>query len=209
MTAVIAHRGASTDAPENTLAAFRLAWEQGADAVEMDLWPTRDGRIAVIHDADLRRVGSSRRKVSALEASELKTFDVGAWKDAHWAGERVPLLDEVLATVPQTGRVFLELKGGSEMLPELSQCIGQSGLDASQISIIAFKRPLLLASKKLLPDVERVWVIGRPSSLSFGEVVKAAVGSGLDGLDFSASWPLDRSRVEEAHRARLKVYVWT
>ncbi len=209
MTTVIAHRGASADAPENTLSAFRLAWKQGADAVEMDLWPTRDGRIAVIHDADLRRVAGSRSKVSALDASELKKFDVGAWKDEQWAGERVPLLDEVLSSVPETGRVFLELKGGPDMLPELKRCIARSGLGAARICIIAFDRRLLMESKKLLPEVEHAWVIDRPLILSFVEVVKAAASSGLDGLDFEASWPLDRARVDEAHRAGLKVYIWT
>ncbi len=209
MTAVIAHRGASADAPENTLAAFRVAWEHGADAVEMDLRLTRDGRIAVIHDADLRRVAGSRSKVSALDASELKKFDVGAWKDVQWAGECVPLLDEVLAQVPPTGRVFLELKGGPDMLPELKRCIARSGLEASRICVIAFEHQLLLQSKKLLPEVEHAWVIGRPSFFSFGEVMKAAASSGLDALDLKASWPLDRARVEKAHRAGLKIYVWT
>jgi glycerophosphoryl diester phosphodiesterase len=62
---IIAHRGASYDAPENTLAAARLAWAQGADALELDLHLTRDGRLAVIHDNDLQRVAGDPRLVAA------------------------------------------------------------------------------------------------------------------------------------------------
>ncbi|WP_075086843.1 glycerophosphodiester phosphodiesterase family protein [Verrucomicrobium spinosum] len=74
---IIAHRGASADAPENTLAAFRLAWEQRADAVEMDLRLTRDHQVAVIHDADLRRVAGDSHKVAAMDAVDLVQIQTG------------------------------------------------------------------------------------------------------------------------------------
>lgn len=209
MTAVIAHRGASSDAPENTLAAFRLAWEQKADAVEMDLRLTRDGCIAVIHDEDLLRVAGLAHKVSELDAAELKSFDVGRWKGERWSGERVPLLDEALAAVPGAGGVLLELKGGSEMLPELKRCIVQSGLDPSRVCIIAFDRTLLVESKKLLAGVKHAWVIDRTSPCSFDEMIEQGSSSGLDALDLEAPWPLDQTRVDGAHRAGLKIYVWT
>src|SRR5205085_3299316 len=87
---IVGHRGASADAPENTLAAFRLAWEQGADAIEMDLRLTRDGRIVVFHDEDLRRVAGTKNKVKVedLTSEELARFDVGSWKGERWEGER-------------------------------------------------------------------------------------------------------------------------
>jgi len=209
MTRVIAHRGASGDAPENTLAAFRLAWEQNADAVEMDLRPTRDGRIAVIHDADLLRVSGVAAKVAAMDSAELTSLDVGIWKGERWRGERVPLLPEALAVVPATGGAFLELKGGSEMLPELKRCVAGSGLYPSRVWIIAFDRMLLVESKRLLPEAGHAWVIDQKSLRSFDGLIEEALSRGLDALDLKASWPLDQERVAAAHRAGLKVFVWT
>ena len=77
---IIAHRGASADAPENTLAAMKLAWAQGADAIEMDLWLSHDGKIIVFHDATTKRFEGAARKVSDLTLEEARQLDVGAWK---------------------------------------------------------------------------------------------------------------------------------
>lgn len=209
MTRVIAHRGASSDAPENTLAAFRLAWEQKADAVEMDLRPTRDGHIAVLHDGNLLRVSGVAAEVAAMDSAEIKSLDVGSWKGERWRGERVPLLSEALAAVPGAGDVFLELKGGSEMLPELKRCVVGSGLYPSRVWIIAFDRMLLVESKRLLPEAGHAWVVDQKPLRSFDGLIEESLSRGLDALDLKTSWPLDQERVAAAHRAGLKVYVWT
>lgn len=115
MTVVIAHRGASADAPENTLAAFELALGQGADRVEVDVQRTADGALILLHDADLRRttdVPAARAAdpVGAFTLDELRALDAGAWFDARFAGERIPTLDELLALVRGRAGVHLELK---------------------------------------------------------------------------------------------------
>ncbi|MDA1056051.1 MAG: glycerophosphodiester phosphodiesterase family protein, partial [Planctomycetota bacterium] len=79
---IIAHRGGSHDAPENTLAAFRLAFEQGADGIEGDFYLTRDNRIVCIHDADTKRVADKTLVVAESSLAELKRLDVGSWKGA-------------------------------------------------------------------------------------------------------------------------------
>src|SRR5262245_65624278 len=96
---IIAHRGASHDAPENTLAAVRLAWEQGADAVEVDVQLSKDGKLVVIHDDNTKRSGGFARKVRAQTLDELRRLDVGRWKGKRWAGEKIPTLDVVLEAV--------------------------------------------------------------------------------------------------------------
>src|SRR6478672_5367982 len=103
---IIAHRGASFDAPENTLAAIRLGWDQGADGVEFDVRLSRDGQIVVIHDADTRRVANVDRLVSDQTVDELRQLDVGRWKGPQFAGERIPTLAEVLAIVPAGKTAF-------------------------------------------------------------------------------------------------------
>jgi glycerophosphoryl diester phosphodiesterase len=107
---VLGHRGASADAPENTLAAFRLAMDQGADGVELDVWRCATGEVVVAHDEDLVRVGGSPLRIPDAPLAALRAVDVGAWKDRRFAGERIPLLSEVLEALPGA-IVNVELKG--------------------------------------------------------------------------------------------------
>src|SRR5690606_25135252 len=97
---VIAHRGASHDAPENTLAAVNLAWEMGADAVEFDVHLTSDGHLVSIHDKDTKRVAGTKKVVAETTLAEVQELDVGTWKDGAFAGETSPSIDAVLATIP-------------------------------------------------------------------------------------------------------------
>lgn len=97
---VIAHRGASGHAPENTLAAFRMARELGADGVELDVRLTRDGEVVVFHDENLRRVARREAPIHALTLTELRRLDVGGWFHAAFGGERVPTLAEVFDAIP-------------------------------------------------------------------------------------------------------------
>src|SRR5512145_1466819 len=115
---VFGHRGASAEAPENTLAAFRLAVERGADGVELDVWRCASGELVVAHDDDLRRVGGSPLVVRKAPLAALRAVDVGSWKGERFRGERVPLLDEVLEAVP-SGLVNVELKSARFTLPDL------------------------------------------------------------------------------------------
>lgn len=206
---IIAHRGASEDAPENTLDAFRLAWEQGADAIELDLRMTRDGRIAVLHDADLRRVAGDARTVNQLTSAELKELNAGRGKNWRWAQAKVPLLDEVLEEVPAGKTVFLEIKEGSAMLPVLRRVIEAGNLAGSRITLLCFDRTVLSAAKKQIPAADAAWVVDYPSVLGFERLVSTAVSLRLDAIDVSVSWPIDERRVARAHEAGLKVYVWT
>src|SRR5262249_52335116 len=130
---IIAHRGASLDAPENTLASARLGWEQGADAVEVDVRQSRDGHIVVIHDAHTRRTARVRKRVRAHSLAELRALDVGRWKHRHFAGERIPTLNEVIETVPPGKRLFVEIKSGPECLPQFVDTVKRSGKAPSQI----------------------------------------------------------------------------
>jgi glycerophosphoryl diester phosphodiesterase len=110
---VIAHRGASALAPENTLGAVRLAWELDADAVEVDVHLSANGQLVVIHDETLTRTAGRGERVSDLSDAELSRVDVGSWFGTKWASERVVTLREVLATVPDGKRLFVELKCGT------------------------------------------------------------------------------------------------
>lgn len=107
---VIAHRGASGEAPENTLAAFQLALEQGCDAIELDIHLSADGQLIVCHDDDIRRTTSGEGLIGKMTADELKQFDAGIKFHETYAGETIPLLDEVFDLVPDHIVINVEIK---------------------------------------------------------------------------------------------------
>jgi glycerophosphoryl diester phosphodiesterase len=110
---VIAHRGFSGSAPENTLAAFRKAIEAGSDMIELDVRLSRDREAMVIHDETLDGTTTGKGKVVDLTLKELKQLDAGSWFNAQFSGERIPILREVLALSKGHILVNIELKTGS------------------------------------------------------------------------------------------------
>jgi len=157
---VIGHRGASADAPENTLAAFNLAWERGADGVEGDFYLSSDGHIVCIHDRDTERVSGLKYKVSETSFADLRKLDVGTWKDEKWQGEKIPTLEEVLATVPTGKKLFVELKVGPEIVKPLERVLAASSLRPEQIIIISFNEETIQACEKLMPHLRSHWLTG-------------------------------------------------
>ena len=110
---VIAHRGASGHAPENTLAAFKRAVALGATFIETDLQLTRDSRLVAMHDATVNRTTNGQGKVHDLTLMELRRLDAGSWFGSEFAGERIPTMDDILEFSKKHDVVFyLELKPG-------------------------------------------------------------------------------------------------
>lgn len=107
---IIAHRGTSSEAPENTLAAFRLALEQGCNAIELDIHLSADRRVIVCHDATIDRTTNGSGAIAEMTAEELQRYDAGSWYGKSFAGERLPLLDEVLDLVPASVGINIEIK---------------------------------------------------------------------------------------------------
>jgi glycerophosphoryl diester phosphodiesterase len=212
---IIAHRGASYDAPENTLRAMKLAWEQQADAIELDLWLSQDGRIVVMHDADTKRVGGPARRIAEQTWAELQQLDVGAWKDPRFQGERVPALAAILATIPAGRRAVLEIKCGPEILPELSRVLAESGKTPAQIAIIAFDFKTLRRSKEKLPQFPHYWLHGYKQDQKTGRfpelapILARAQAAKFDGLDLHFDWPMDAAFVAKLRAAGMKLVVWT
>ena len=207
---IIAHRGASADAPENTLAAFNLAWEQGADAIECDVQLSKDNVLMVIHDDDTRRTTGNRGKVSLQTSQALNSMDAGRWKHARWDGETLPTLAAVLASVPEGKRIFVEIKAGSEALDPLVSSLESSSLAASQTLLISFDAVLIEALRRRLPDRPAGWIVDRPwKAPRFEKVIQRAQAAGIPNLCFSVAWPLTASMVNTLHEAGLGVYIWT
>lgn len=120
---VIAHRGASAAAPENTIAAFERALADGADAIELDVHLSRDDHPVVIHDGTLERTTNGSGPVRAHSMRELKRLDAGAWHGPAFAGQRLQTLQEVLERFRGRTRFWIELKGGSDLYPDIEERI--------------------------------------------------------------------------------------
>lgn len=121
-----AHRGASADAPENTLAAFDLAVEQGAELIEFDVHRSLDGGLVVIHDSDLRRVTGASGLVGERTIAQLRDLDAGSWKGERWAGERIPTLDQVLDRYGAAVLLNVEIKAGKRPYPGIAAQVAQA-----------------------------------------------------------------------------------
>jgi glycerophosphoryl diester phosphodiesterase len=216
-TGIIAHRGASADAPENTLASFRLGYAQQADADELDIHLTADGHIVVSHDYDTARTTGVARPVAAQTLEELRALEAGQW--GQWKGspfaEKIPLLAEVLTLVPADRRLFIEIKVGPEILPELDRVLRASSVSPHQLSIISFNLEVARAAKRLLPVREVCWLHGYDQDRETGrfpeidDLIGRTAEAGLDGLDLHWKFPIDAAFAAKVHAAGLKLYTWT
>lgn len=208
---IIAHRGASHDAPENTLAAVRLGWEQGADGVEIDAHLTRDGEVVAIHDPTLLRTTGRDANVDALTLAEIGGLDAGVWKGAAWRGERVPALRDVLAAVPAGKRLFIELKEAPGLVRALRQVIGQGPVEQERIVLISFDGPALSQARQALPKCRTLFLAdtpaGEPGNLP--ALIRYCHAERFDGLDVSTGWPISAAMVGCLHAAKLDLHVWT
>jgi len=212
---IIAHRGASYDAPENTLPAVELAWEQGADAVEVDVFLTKDGQVVAIHDEDTKRTGGVDKKVEDQTLAELKALDVGSWKDKKFAGTRIPTLEEVLATVPTGKGLVVEIKDDDAILPELERAMGRSGKRA-QVTLISFGYGVMREAKRRMPDVPCYWLYGFSvgERLRYGNpgpdrLVALAKAAGLDGLDVNYKGAFGADLPKKLADEGMKLLVYT
>jgi glycerophosphoryl diester phosphodiesterase len=205
---IIAHRGASHLAPENTLASVELAWRLGADAVEVDVHLTRDGRIVAIHDPTTDRTAGIRFEIATTHSSHLRRLDVGRHKHPRFAGERIPYLEEVLQTVPPGRQLFVEIKCGPQILPPLVETVARSG-KRLQIVLIGFDLGTIETAKKMMPDVPVYWLCDKRLLLSYGRpLAERAKAGSVDGLDVHWSG-LTRQFIRAVKTTGLQLYIWT
>jgi glycerophosphoryl diester phosphodiesterase len=153
---VLGHRGASADAPENTLAAFRLAMAQGADGVELDVWRCGTGEVVVFHDEDTARTCGASLLVPDAPLRALRALDAGAWKGARLGGERIPLLAEVLEALPGAV-VNVELKArAGRPDPALGQAVARLIVEAraeERVVVSSFDFRLLAGFRRAAPGI--------------------------------------------------------
>ena len=210
---IVAHRGASRDAPGNTIPAFQLAWEQGADAIEADFHLSKDGEIVCFHDADTERVAGTQLVVRQSTLAELKQLDVGASHGAAFNGTRIPTIAEVFATIPQGKKIFIEVKCGAEIIPTLLNEIDQSGLTQEQIVVISFNKQVIQQLKIKAPQYKASWLCSFKKQKtgeitpSLATVLKTLKQIQADGLSSNTAVPA--SVIEAVSQQGYEWHVWT
>jgi glycerophosphoryl diester phosphodiesterase len=210
---IVAHRGASKDAPENTLPAFKLAWEQGADAIEGDFHLTKDGCIVCIHDDNTKKVSNENLVVRQVTLAELRRLDVGENHGKAFKGTVIPTLAEVFSTVPDKKKIYIEIKCGVEIITPLFKHIKVSELNKEQIVIISFNKEVIKAFKEIAPQYSAYWLcsfkknrIGgvSPSLKSTLDTLKSIQADGL-----SSNYAIPESFVQVIEEQGFEWHVWT
>jgi glycerophosphoryl diester phosphodiesterase len=199
---IIAHRGSSAIAPENTLASFRLAAEQHTDFIELDVQESADGQVLVVHDSDLMKMGGNSTKIWDGSAANLRSVDIGSSKDPRYSAERVPTLAEALEACKGRCRVIVELKsyGHDQKLEErVAAVVEQAGMENDCI-FMSLDRDMVRKMKALRPS----WRVGQLVAKAIGDLTELKA----DFLAVEVRMA-SRSFVKSAHDAGQDVYVWT
>ncbi len=210
---IIAHRGASHDAPENTLPAFELAWKQGADGIEGDFHLTADKKIVCIHDFDTKRVSGEKLIISQTNLADLQRLDVGSWKSPQWKDVRMPTLDDVLKTVPEKKKIFIEIKSNQEIIPFLIESLKKSNLPREQIVIISFNQKVISTIREQAPDLVANWLTAfhnkSPLSPSVDEIGKTLMQLRASGIGIQADARVDHPFAQNILQQGHGLHVWT
>lgn len=220
---IIAHRGASALAPENTLAAFQRAIDDGAEGIELDVRLAKDGVPVVIHDAKLYRLGQTKGRVSDFTSEELQTLDVGSWfnaKNPHrsveiFSEETVPTLTQLLNFLKDfKGLVYIELKCKESEIEQLvkavCQIISKTPL-LPNILVKSFKLEVIPNVRRHCPEVKTVALFA-PKVMTIlrkeKRLVNIASELGADGISLHFSL-CTRKLMEKAAKKNLMVTIWT
>jgi glycerophosphoryl diester phosphodiesterase len=217
---IVAHRGASYDAPENTLSAFRLALEQGADGIEGDFYVTRDNQVVCLHDKDTKRTAGKKLDVAKSTLAELRSLDYGVWKGPKFAGEPIPTFDEVLNLLPPGKLFVIELKTGPEIVPLIKKRLEADSKNRkdSDFLFISFHADTIAKCKELLPSIRAHWLTGFKTDKQTGvctpdaaTICRTVEEIGADGVGMQGN----RQQVGQEFVSDLKTggcrefHVWT
>ncbi len=219
---VIGHRGYCHLAPENTLPSFELALAAGADLIELDCRPSRDGILVVIHDRELDRTTDSRRRwkqrhvpVQSRPATELQSLDAGSWFDQKFAGTKIPLLSEALETIQAKSITLIERKAGSPA--DLSRLLREKHL-INHVVVQSFDWEFLRQFHELEPD-QVLGALGPPTRFADGKkpprISKKLDTRWLDELAKTGArivvWNrrVSKRAVQAAQQRGLRVWIYT
>lgn len=223
MPLIIAHRGASKHAPENTFAAFKRAVEAGADGIELDVRLAKDGVAVVFHDSSLKRIAGRKGKIAHYTSTELGTLDAGSWFNRHapkladpeYKNESVPTLAETLEFLKGfKGLIYIELKCKEADAQRLAKAVCGvicSSKLLSQIVVKSFKLNAIPYVKRFCPSV-RTAALFAPKIKNIlrkdKHLLNLAEEAGADEISLHYTLAT-RKLMKKAAKRNLRVIIWT
>lgn len=217
---LVAHRGNSSVAPENTMAAFRSAWENDIWAIEVDVYPTADNIIVCNHDGTLKRVsgGVSDQPIKEMTLAEIQQFDVGSFKGEQFKGEISPTLEDVFAEMPKDSKMFLEIKAWNEDYPfVLVDLLKKYDIPQENVSVISFSANALKLLNEKTPGFKTSYLMGIGSKkdnpdevrITAEELIALLTDLGVTGVDACGFEHVDAEYVQKIHDAGFEFHAWT
>lgn len=211
---IVGHRGASFTAPENTVPAIHMAWREGADGVEIDVRVTRDGRVVLMHDDDIRRTTSGQGRVAELSWDAIRLLDAGSWKDPKWRAATIPQLRDVLSIVPSSRRLFIEVKCGKEIVPALQRDFEIQHPSPKSVAFLSFDAVTLRELRNAFPafpcylNIESPGNRGAPSVWTAEVLADMATRHGFGGLSLGWAPQIKASFAADIQARGLDLAVW-
>jgi len=212
---IIAHRGASYIAPENTMASAKLAWQQDTDALECDVHKTKDDHIVVIHDPDTLRTTGIKKIIRDENLNDIQKLDAGSWKDPKYHLEYIPSLKEILATVPINKKICIEIKS-SDCIDHIDNLISESYLQPEQLIFMDFDINTVIQAKKVFKQSEILWLYEfipplqeNNAQATFSMIIDKALAVKADGINIEINPFIDGNLIKRVHQSGMKFYTWT
>lgn len=209
MVKIIGHRGASDDAPENTISSIKEAFVQGADGVEVDVRLTKDERVVCIHDKNTVRTTGLSLEVKNTNYRELKNLDAGSWKGAAWKDELIPSLEEVLKEVPLNKEIFIEIKTSLEIIDPLISLVLSSKITKKNITMISFNAEVIKEIKLRLPEVTCNLLTAFDPSYNEKDLPQLLKKIDADGVGVQNHAKLTKDFIDKIKNINKDVHVWT
>lgn len=230
-TTLIAHRGESIDAPENTLPAFKTAVERGF-GFECDIYLSKDGKVFTFHDRDLKRTtgGKNTNRCCDVTWDDVSRLDVGSWgkwKGSRFAGTRPALLEEVLDLARDGRKIYVEIKTGPEIVPYVKKVFAaQKKATPENALFISFNQESCKAVKAAMPEYKVYWLVsskvppldkngkvvpgGKWRPVTPEEVIKVLEDTGADGVDINFNREIiTKEFIAKVKSAGFEFHVWT
>lgn len=211
---IIAHRGASQEAPENTIPAVILAWQEKADGLEVDVRMTADGKVVLLHDESTARTTRQNLAVADQMWDAIRLLDAGSWKSPRYRMTTIPLLRDILKMLPSGREIWIEIKCGAEIIPALQRDLDVQRLPPSSVGFLGFSAHLMGQVKNAFPkhpvylNVEARGKAGAPQPWTADRLVEQVRAYMLDGLSVGLSDAVDEVFINRIRSEGLGLMGW-
>ncbi|OJJ22225.1 hypothetical protein BKI52_08050 [marine bacterium AO1-C] len=212
---MIAHRGASGQAPENTLAAVKLAMDQKADMIEIDVFLTKDGHLVVLHDETVDRTTNGQGLIEAMTLEEARKLDAGSWFSSKYQGEKIPTLDKVMQVVKGKTQLLIEIKKSGRNITQKVVDLVKAHKAHKWCVVQSFDPKVAVRLREINAPLERhQLVLGNfplflpyhyNKKLSKGKITQYKQADAINSMYLFTT----KSIIDRIHRQKQKVFVWT